>query len=142
MSLPHTYPFRWIEPPNPEDTAVLRALVSVAGHGTRQGTLPACLALEIIAQACALQAAQEAAPQSGAEASSPPTGEATPGLLAAIDGATFADVLQKAPLAAGDVLEVEVEETARFGRLRKVHGRLKRRGEVVVEAHLVLQGGS
>lgn len=144
MPLPHRYPFRWIEPPDSNQPARRRVLVSAAGHGSRLGTLSPFLALEVLAQASAMDASQDGLKNDlqGVTGDNPsPSNGAAPGMLAAINGAEFSIVLQRQPLTAGDVLEVEVEETGRFSRLRKVHGRVFRRGTVVVEADLILHAG-
>ena len=163
MSLPHRYPFRWLDPPGPDagtpdagtpDDGVrrLRVRLSAGAHAPRQNDLSPIVALEILAQAAASTAAlpvPETAPVpatvpvsekpvAAAGVRSTTGGEQRPGLLAAIDAATFAAELAQRPLGPGDELDVEVERTASFGRLLKVRGSISRRGVVLIEAQLVV----
>lgn len=167
MSLPHRYPFRWVDPPSSSEVdappdgsgeaparrrVVLTANASYLrragkGHGSpQQGILSPFMALEILAQAAAealtvagADASARAGTTEGRHSERPPERRPTePGKLAAIDGATLDDRLASEPLTAGDVLDVEVRVTANFGRLLKVRGVVRRRGEEIIAADLVL----
>ncbi len=165
MSLPHRYPFRWLESsPDagapgigapgsgapgtgapgsgaPGSGVVHRHRLRLSGtaHLPRRGELSPIVALEILAQAAASTAA--GAPNASGIPTSPADGGG-PGLLAAIDNATFAEELVDRPLMAGDELDVEVEQTAAFGRLLKVRGSICRRGALLINAQLVLTTSS
>jgi 3-hydroxymyristoyl/3-hydroxydecanoyl-(acyl carrier protein) dehydratase len=128
--LPHAFPFRFVEAGR--DGGSTRALFSVGDAMRRGGASghPPILLLEILAQAALAPAASESGEPE----------EAKPEVryLAAIDGAQFAPELVESPVLPGDVLEARVETLGSFGRTLKVRGELRRDGEKLVEATLVL----
>lgn len=131
---PHAFPFEWVDRRDAGGRARL-ALTQTAAVQRGRGEFPPILALEILAQA--------GLGENSPDPASPRESEATPPAvvhLAGLDQVRFHDSLAEAPLRAGDLLEARVEEVAKFGKLRKLAGRLERDGVVVVEAMLLLSG--
>lgn len=128
--LPHRYPFQLVEPARP---GRLRLRLSASATLDRGAGFAHPLALEILAQAAALDAA------AGYDGNDDVP--AAPGSVAAFDAVRFADELATRPLAGGDTLEARIETVGGFGRLLKVRGELDRDGVTVVSAELLLASG-
>lgn len=127
--LPHRYPFRLLDARHPD--GVVFRLGAAAASSRPAGAMAPILALEILAQAALVTLPEEEGDEEGGE-------NPRMGYLAGIDGATFDPALTHRPLAAGDTLIAAVARGAGYGRLLKVHGVLRRDGEQLVEAELVL----
>ena len=122
--LPHRYPFELLD--RSADDRVVVGLTAGAGVVRGGAEWPPVLALEALAQAAMVLLAEPGeAPARGA--------------LAGIDQARLPSASR--PLLVGDRLAATVERRGAFGRLLKVHGRLERDGESVVEADLILALG-
>ena len=126
--VPHRFPFEWID-----DCAPGRAklLLTATGPFCRNGSFPVFLAVEILAQA-------SLAALTGGNQTSETEEPSGQGLLAGIDTIRFLDPLVSHPLGPGDLLEVEAEQTAAFGRLIKVQGTLRRDAVELLEGALLL----
>lgn len=119
MSLPHTFPFRWIERER-EDVAFVE--LSTNSFWLRDGgVLPLPFCAEILAQGAALLLA-------GRE-----PGEGASRWLAGIENLTL-----ERPLCGGDRLEVRVALKARLGGLFKVEGELRAADGLVARGSLIL----
>jgi 3-hydroxymyristoyl/3-hydroxydecanoyl-(acyl carrier protein) dehydratase len=119
--LPHRYPFRFLEPSIGDEG--VRVVLSGGAWASRGRSLPAFLAVEILAQASLAALAGGASPAAGI-------------FLAGVD-----DVRFSAPLRPGADLLAQVEVIGRFARLVKIRGRLLERDEVIAEGSLLLAGG-
>lgn len=118
MSLPHQFPFRWIDA-----TRAGVALVEITANATwlRGGTLLATpFVAEIVAQAAAMLL-------------EPPEAAARERWMAGIERLELSR-----PISAGDLLEVSVSPGRRFGNTLRVEGTISRAGEPVATAILLL----
>lgn len=121
MTLPHRFPFRWLER-GADDVAL--ASISADGYWTRGARrLPLAFCAELLAQGAALLLRRP-------DGKAPPTHSLR---LAAIERLSASSLPEP-----GDVIEVRVAEARAFGGLTRVSGTLSRRGEPIVEGVLVL----
>lgn len=125
-ALPHGYPFRFVDRVLSREPGRVRALKLLTlgepvfqGHLPGRPLLPGVLMVEMLAQAAAYL---EEGPEPGVDY-----------LLAQVADARF-----KAPAFPGDRLELEVEQEAAFGALRRVKGRVTCEGRLLCSATLVL----
>ena len=128
MTLPHRFPFRFVD-----RVADGRGVVRLsAGSTWSRGTGgPAALWLvEAVAQSAAELLVPPSQPEGGADSAVPAAG---PLVLAAVDGARF-----DPPPSDGETLEIEVGLEARWGGLIRVRGVIRGDRGAAGEVRLVL----